>query len=87
MPLDSYGSKMRHFGFPVGGVLLLAVGAWWLLGELGVVNFSWGIVAPVALILLGAGIIVRRLLWRRWAARHGYAAGCCGWEPRSEGAP
>lgn len=57
---------MHRTGAPIWGVFVLALGVWWLLGELDVVPFSWGYVGPLALIAAGIGMIAGWMRWRSW---------------------
>ncbi|MDX1612430.1 MAG: DUF5668 domain-containing protein [Candidatus Thermoplasmatota archaeon] len=42
------------------GVAFILFGGWWLLDELGYVTFDWGIVAPVALVIVGLTMLFNR---------------------------
>jgi hypothetical protein len=51
--------------FPWVGLFLIALGAWWLLGKLGYVEFDWGYAGPLALIAVGLGMVLNRIPRRR----------------------
>lgn len=44
------------------GLTLVALGLLWLLDELGVIDFAWGIVWPILVIVVGLSMVVNRLL-------------------------
>lgn len=47
-------------GVSVWGIAFIVVGLWWLLGELGYVAFDWALMGPIALIVVGAGMVLGR---------------------------
>jgi Domain of unknown function (DUF5668)/B-box zinc finger len=56
----STGGKVETSKIPIGAVVLIGLGALFLLQNLGVFEFSIGHVGPVCLILLGAWMFARR---------------------------
>lgn len=70
----------RHWGrFSWFGLLMVVIGAWWLLGELGYATFRWELAGPLALILFGLGSLLRRS-W--WGGRYGCGCDCNCYEER-----
>lgn len=53
----------------IWGLFLVALGTAWLLGELGLIDFSWSYVGPAALIVVGAGML---LGWRHRRCEGGW---------------
>jgi phage shock protein C len=61
-PHTGYVDHRHHRGAPVLGLVLVIVGVWLLLGNLGLLDWaSARYVWPVVLVVLGAAILVRRL--------------------------
>lgn len=64
-------------GFPLVGILLVVMGGWWLLGEMGYVTFDWSYIGPIAVLLVGLGMLLGRARWRGHGGE-GDVCWCCG---------
>lgn len=53
------------------GILLVVMGGWWLLGELGYVTFEWRFIGPLALVLFGLSMLVGRARCYGWRHEEG----------------
>ncbi|MHB8604223.1 MAG: LiaF transmembrane domain-containing protein [Thermoplasmatota archaeon] len=58
----------------------IAVGVWWLLGDLGITTFNWGLAGPIAIIVVGLSMLFggwrRRMWWSHYANRGWHKDDC-----------
>lgn len=57
----------RVFLLQLWGLFLVALGAWWLLAEFGIVYFSWRHALPLGVLAFGLGLFAAP--WRPGSAR------------------
>ncbi len=65
-PWGHVETKSNYFAQTgIWGLFLVIIGAWWGLSELGLVPFRWSAIGPLALVIVGAGMLFGMSGWCR----------------------